>query len=93
MIASNEERDFVTNGLICYYNPVNPEDAPYAITAIKQAPDALDTVNPIAVNIPLNIVQQNLGAKYQNSILYLAIATLDANGKVVQYSSTYALDN
>jgi len=93
MIASDEERDFVTNGLICYYNPINPEDAPYAITAIKQAPDSLDTVNPIALNIPLNIVQQNLGAKYQSSILYLIIATLDGDGKVVQYSSTYAQDN
>ena len=93
MIASAEERNFVTNGLICYYNPVNPEDAPYAITKIETAPDLLDTVNPIDVNIPLNVVQQNLGAKYQSSILYLALATLDAAGKVVQYSSTYAQDN
>ncbi len=93
MIASAEERNFVTNGLICYYNPVNPEDAPYAITKIETAPDLLDTVNPIDVNIPLNVVQQNLGAKYQSSILYLALATLDADGKVVQYSSTYAQDN
>ena len=93
MIASAEERNYVPNGLICYYNPVNPEDAPYAITTIKQAPDLLDTVNPIDLNIPLNVVQQNLGAKYQSSILYLALATLDADGKVIQYSSTYAQDN
>ena len=93
MIPADEERDFVVNGLICYYNPVNPEDAPYAITAIKQAPDSLDTVNPIALNIPLNVVQQNLGAKYQSSILYLALATIDGDGKIVQYSSTYAKDS
>ena len=93
MIASEEERDFVSNGLICYYNPVNPEDAPYAITKIESAPDSLDTVNPIELNIPLNVVQQNLAAKYQNSILYLVLATLDGDGKVIQYSSTYAKDS
>ncbi len=93
MIASNEERDFVADGLICYYNPVDPGDAPFAITKIESATDPLDTVNPIDLNIPLNVVQQNLAAKYQSSILYLSLATLDADGKVVQYSSTYAQDN
>ena len=93
LIVSEAERNFTANGLICYYNPVNPEDTPYAITTIVTAPDLIDTVNPIDLNIPLNVVQQNLAAKYQSSILYLALTTLDADGSVVQYSSTYAKDS
>ncbi len=91
-IVSADERNFVINGLICYYNPTNPEEAPYSIVPIYTAPDLVDTVNPIDVNIPLDVVQQATGAKYQKSILYLALATLDADSKVIQYSSTFAQD-
>jgi hypothetical protein len=38
----------------------------------------------------LNNLQQNVAAKYQDSVLLLAVATKDAAGKVVQYSSTYS---
>ena len=93
MIPTEEERQFTPNIVICYYNPTNPEDAPYAIVPVKALPQLMDTVNPIALNVALNIVQQQTAAKYQNSILYLALTTSDLDGKVIQYSATYAQDS
>ncbi len=93
MIPTEEEREFVPNLLLCYYNPVDPLDAPYSIITVKGASQILDTVNPIALNVPLNVVQQATAAKYQNSILYLALTTHDVDGKVIQYSATFAQDN
>jgi hypothetical protein len=93
MIPTEEERDLTPNLMLCYYNPVNPDDAPYAVVPVQGATQVLDTVNPIALNIPLNIVQQQIAAKYQNSTLYIALTTHDADGKVVQYSATFAQDN
>ena len=93
MIPTAEEREFTPNLVLCYYNPVNPEDAPYAVVPVKAIPQVMDTVNPIALNIALDLVQQQTAAKYQNSILYLALTTHDLDGKVIQYSATYAQDN
>ena len=40
-----------------------------------------------------NTVKKQTVAKYQNSILFLALTTHDQDGKVIQYSATYAQDN
>ena len=93
MIPTAEEREFTPNLVLCYYNPVDPEDAPYAVVPVKALPQVMDTVNPIALNIALDLVQQQTAAKYQNSTLYLALTTHDLDGKVIQYSTTYAQDN
>jgi hypothetical protein len=87
------ERDLVLTGLICYYNPSDTEDAPYALTTLVSASQSLDDVNPLTFDIPLNVVQQAMAAKYQHSILYLALVTLDVDGEFVQYSSSFSQDN
>lgn len=93
MIHTVEEREYTPNLVICYYNPVNPDDAPYAVVPVKAEKMMLDSANPIVLNVPLNVVQQAAGAKYQKSILYLALTTHNVDGKVIQYSATYAKDN
>ena len=93
MIPADEERELTPNLVLCYYNPVNAEDAPYAIVPVAVESQIIDTANPLALNIPLNIVQKQTAAKYQNSILFLALTTHDQDGKVIQYSATYAQDN
>jgi hypothetical protein len=89
-IDDTVERDLIANGLICYYNPVNADDAPFVITPIASAKQSVDLVNPLTFTLPINIDQQLLAAKYQNSILFAAIATLDINETVHHYSSTFA---
>jgi hypothetical protein len=93
VIDDDIEISLVLDGLVCYYNPVNAEDAPYAITTLESTPQIMDVINPITVDIPLDVVQQATAAKYQNSILYLALVTLDANGDFVQYSASFSQDN
>ncbi len=84
------EADIVPNGLLCYYDPLDVEDAPFAITTITKAPVIFDLLNPITFDIPLNVVQQAMAAKYQHSILYFAMATRNADEELIQYSYTYS---
>ena len=93
MIPKDEERQLIPNLVLCYYNPVNADDAPYEVVPIQVDPQLIDTANPLVLNIPLNIVQKQIAAKYQNSILYLALTTLDQDDKMIQYSATYTQDN
>ena len=93
MIMSPDEMRVTPNLVLCCYNPINAEDAPYAVIPVTAASLMLDDVNPIALNVPLNVVQKAIAAKYQNTILYLALTTQDINGKLIQYSATYAQDN
>jgi hypothetical protein len=89
IIDEQIERNYVINGMLCYYNPVNAEDEPFALLGLVKAPAVVDTTHPLTIEIPLNVVQQAIMEKYQSSILYVALATLDAGNKVVQYSSTF----
>ncbi len=93
MVHDFAEREVKANLLLCFYNPVNIEDAPYAIVPVKADNQMFDDVNPVVLNVPLDVTQQRTAAKYQNSILYLALTTHDVDGKVVQYSSTYSQEN
>ena len=87
------ERNCLINAVVCYYNPVSAEDAPFAVTPIASAQQLIDLANPLTFDMALNIDQQLLAAKYQNSILFAAIVTLDVYDKVVHYSSTFSQDN
>ncbi len=90
MTASAYEEVFVLNGLLCRYNPLDPKADPYVITTFEQAPAALDINNAIVLDISPDAVQRRAAGKYRNSILYLALVTLDSGGKAVQYSETFA---
>ncbi|MGK9476733.1 hypothetical protein [Melioribacter sp. OK-6-Me] len=89
-VISAEEVDLSINALIVYHNPTNPEDAPYSIVKLTKAEAGFDFTTAYTGSISLDVVQQALAAKYQNSILYLAVASKNADGKVVQYSATYS---
>ncbi len=93
LITTPEDFTYNPNVLICFYNPVDPNDAPYQIVTAKGIPQLMDTINPITISVPLNVVQQNIAAKYENSTLYIALVTQNEAGKVIQYSATYAQDN
>ena len=93
MILTQDEREITPNVVLCYYNPTNPEDAPYAVVPVKAASEVIDPLNPLTLNVPLNVIQKGIAAKYQNSILYLALTTTDKDGNLVQYSSTYTQED
>lgn len=88
-VFTPEEINLSANGVICYFNPTNPDDPAYQITSLNAELANYDFAQPFTVDIALNVLQQAVAAKYQNSILYFIAASKDADGKVVQYSATY----
>jgi hypothetical protein len=89
---SADELDLEIDAVVCYYNPVDPLDLPYSLlNFVKQEANYVNSVSlPFTFNY--NVNQQNTAAKYQNNILYLAVATKNSDGKVVQHSSTLAVE-
>lgn len=88
-VFTPEEVNLSANGVLCYFNPINPEDPEYQITSVNAEIAAYNFTQPHTVDIPLNVLQQAVAAKYQNSILFFIVASKNAEGKIVQYSATY----
>lgn len=84
-----EEVNLSANGVICYTNPTNPEYPEYQITSINSELAAFNFTQANTVDIALNVSQQAVAAKYQNSILFFMVASKDVDGKIVKYSATY----
>jgi len=88
-VFTPEEVNLSANGVICYFNPTNPEDPAYQITSLNAELAPYNFTQPFTVDIALNVLQQAVAAKYQNSILFFIVASKTAEGKIVQYSATY----
>jgi hypothetical protein len=91
-VFSADELDLEIDAVVCYYNPVDPLDPAYSLINLSKFEPNYDFAQVYALNLGYNINQQNIATKYQNSILYLAVATKDISGKVIQYSSTLAVE-
>lgn len=92
-VFTPEEVNLSANGLICYYNPTNPADPAYQITSINDEIANYDFTQTFELNISLNVLQEAVAAKYQNSILFFMVASKTAEGKIVQYSATFSQNN
>ena len=98
--ALNTKADFSANevdleiaAVVSYYNPTDPADAPYKLINLSKEEAGFDFANPYALDFAYNANQQNVASKYQNSILFLAVASKDADGNMVQYSATLTIAN
>ena len=87
------EVDLEIDAVVCYYNPNDPADEPFKLINLNKQEAGFDFTQAYALNLAYNVNQQNIAAKYQNSILYLAVASKDAEGNVVQYSATLTIVN
>ena len=92
-VFSPEEVDLSARAIICYYDPINPDDLPYQFISLHSDVEAYNFAQTFEMNMGFNVNQQNIAAKYQHSILYFAVASKNADGKVVQYSATYTSSN
>ncbi len=88
-VFSAEEVGFSANALVCFTNPNNPDDATYQVIALSKDVANFDYTQAYDLQIDLDARQKLIAGKYANSILYLSVASKTADGKVVQYSSTY----
>lgn len=89
-VFSAEEVDLSIAAVVVYHNPLDPEDEDYRVIKLTKAEAGFDFTSAYSGSLSLDVVQQALSAKYQNSILYLAVASKSAEGNVVQYSATFA---
>ena len=90
---SGNEKGYILNGLLCYYNPVNPKDKLYTITTIEHPFEINNVSQPVFLEISLNDEQKNISARYGNAIIYLALVVLDGDGCVLGYSATFAQES
>ena len=89
-IFGADEVNLSANALVVYSNPVNPTDPDFQIVDLSKEVNGFNFAQNYNLQIDYNIVQSGVAAKYQDSVLLLAVASKDAAGKVVQNSSTYS---
>lgn len=88
-VFSADEVGLSANALVCFSNPNNPEDAPFQVIALSKDVANFDFTQAYDLQIDFDVNQKLIAAKYANSTLYLSVASKTAEGKIIQYSSTY----
>lgn len=88
-VFTPEEVGFTASALVCFSNPNNPDDKPYQVIALSKDVANFDFTQAYDLQIDFDARQKLIAGKYANSTLYLIVASKTADGKVVQYSSTY----
>jgi hypothetical protein len=91
-VFAPEEQDLYASIVVCYYNPVDPSDPPYSLINLSYYETPYVNSAPLPFTVNYNVNQQNIAAKYQNNIVYMAVVTKNGDGKVIQYSSTLAIE-
>lgn len=92
-VFTAEEVNLSASAIICYHNPTDPDDAPYSFISLNTEIANYSFDQTFELNLAFNVNQQALAAKYQNSIVYFAVASKNSDGKIVQYSATLSQEN
>lgn len=79
--------------VVVYHNPVDPEEEPFKVFNLSKEVANYDFAVAYSLNIPINGYQNSIATKYQDSILYLALSTKDADNVFVQTSATYPVES
>lgn len=86
---SAEEVNLVIFALVIYSNPTDPENQYYKIFAHSKSLTAFNFSAVYTGSIVFSASQQSIAQDYQDAAFYLAIATKNAEGKVIKYSVTH----
>ena len=87
-VFTPEEVNASANALVSFFDPMNPADAPYEVIALSKEIANFDFTQTYNLQLDFDAKQKLVAAKYTKSILYLSVASKNADGKVIQYSST-----
>lgn len=88
-VVTPDEIHCSINAVICYHTPLDPDDAPYNIISLSKLVPNYQFGNAYNLQMDLDVLQKAVAAKYDSSILYLAVATKSADEKIVQNSGTF----
>ena len=86
---SADEKDLSLSILLVGYEPVNADDDYYKIWSFNYTNQNYIPANTLEVVVDLDQFHQNDLARYTKKVLLVSAATKDANGKIIQYSSTF----
>lgn len=87
-VFTPEEVNLSANAVVCFTDPVNPDDEPYQIIACSKEIENYNFDQAYELQIDLDVRQQLIAAKYTKKILLLSVASKTADGLIVQYSAT-----
>ena len=87
-VFSAEEVNLSANAVVCFTDPTNPDDDPYQIISLNKEVANFDFTQAYDLQIDFDAKQKLIAAKYTKNILLFSVATKNADGKVIQYSST-----
>jgi len=85
-----EEASVSINAVICFLNPKLETDPFYKIISLSKEIADFNFGKQYDFEIELNSLDAEQITKYNQKIIYLAVATKTSNGRVVQYSETYS---
>ena len=87
---SADEKDLSLSILLVGYEPVNADDDYYKIWPFNFTNQNYVPANTLEVVVDLDQFHQTELARYTKKVLLVSAATKDANGKIIQYSSTFS---
>jgi len=75
--------------VICYHTPLAEGGEPYSFVRLGKLVPNYQFSQEYNLQIDLNVNQQAVAAKYDSSILYMAIVPQTADQRIRQYSATF----
>jgi hypothetical protein len=89
-LISPEETNLSINAVIALTDPKDDNDPFNKVIPISKEVAGFEFNKQCDFEIDLSIVDASLIKKYNQKIIYLAVATKTTNGKVIQYSRSYS---
>ncbi len=86
----SDEVNLVVFALVMYSNPIDPVNEDYKIFAHSKTLPAFNFAAPFTGSIAFNSLQQSVAPLYEDSNFYLAVATKNSEGKLIQFSATHS---
>lgn len=85
-----DEKNLGAAILICFYNPIDPLDKAFESIVLADEIQDYDFTQPFELNITFEPYQVSVAAKYQDNILFAAVASKAIDGKVIKSSASYS---
>jgi hypothetical protein len=90
-ILSANETDLSIDAIVCLSDPKADGDPFYKLIPLSKEVAGFNFSQVYNLEIDLNVVDAPEIAKYNQKMIYLAVATKSADGKLVQYSRSYSV--
>ena len=84
-----EEVNLSVNALICFHTPTSPDKPAFQLISLNNEIANYAFNQTFEANLAYNQKQEQIANLYTGKILYVSVASKNAQGKVIQYSASY----